>query len=1557
MTKKTILSLLSLLLCVVMANAQQYTVTGGASTNTVPFSSTTNRVQWLYLPTDFSTTPAPGFINKIYFKTATAITSTTLSNFTIKLGVNNLTATALNTWMGPMTTVYSASSYTITSIAVNGWIGVTLQTPFFYDGTSSLIFEASNTAYTTGFSNTQNITNGNRRVWGTAAGVTPVNAGSGLVDFGFDRTPPPNNNATAIAITDPNNFCIGTYTAKVKIANRGANQIQPVTISWTIDGVAQTPVSYTGLLDTFGSVAGNTAIVSLGSVTFTGIATHTIKAWTTMPNNTADSYNGDDTVSRTMGAALNGSYTIGGATADYPTITDAVNALNNFGVCGPVIMNINSGTYTEQVTLNAISGANAVNTITFTSTTGNAADVTIGNTSTSAANYIFKLSSASYITLRNLSFAPASSTYAFCVSMDGAASRNTISKCVFNIPAAATAATTAGIYASVTGSKNRLVGNTVTNGYYGIYYRGAAATTVSDSCVIDSNTVTNAYNCGIYPYYATNLKLRNNIITRTTSGGTFYGLYPGYCDDALEVTGNTITISGAATGYGIYHYFCNGNSATSLIANNKITMTGITNCYGLSPFTSSFSTVKNNIVWVEGSNIAYGLRSYNTNNIDFLNNTFCSNSTAPTNYAGYMYNTTTAFSSINAYNNIFYNAGTTGYPLAVYSVLAGMKIDYNNVYGGGAGLFSLVSPAVSYATLDAWRAATGYDKYSISYRPAFTSTTNLAPNPADSASWSLNGHGVQFQGNNTDINGNPRAVLTTTGVPDIGPYEFTPTVAPPIAVATPATPAAGTTQVFTFGQDTVAKITWAAGTVPASLNVFQYAGTLPPAMPAGTFMYFYDSLQVSGTATGYKSEIYYKPSWIGNVTVDSQLHLSERLNAQPWYTYFMTGGADVVRKIVNAPALTGFGLQTARMDICSGQPVAATVNTPAFTAPRCVGDTVWLNASDPNNTGGISYQWQTATSPSGPWTNIGGATALNYITAALTDTMYYRIVDSCQFSHLFTASSAFMVPVFNPVMSSVTGAVRCGPGAAVLQVQPQPGVVIKWYDNPTALVPLYIGASYTTPFLYSNATYYVAAASSITGVQAVGSLAPVNIGTGNNGFSDVGLMFTAYAPFVLQSAEVYPQGTAGSGTITVALKNSAGTILQTATASVTVAPAPGVANIVPLNFHVPAGTNYRLVVTGATGMTNLNRDATIGFTYPYTLPNLVSITSGYSGGVTPSNYYYFYKWRVNDGSCQLQPVTVPVTITPAPAVNFVPDTPSICLGQSVSLSAASTNTGYSYYWNPVGLSGDTVVLTPNVTTQYYLSALDSSGGANNGCAFYDTVTVHVDQVPFAIVAASNPLGFCSGDSVTLSAFTDTAYAYQWFENGSAITGATDSTLTVNTAGSYTLKVAEGVCSATSTPQQVSIFPLPQPVIVANPQGILQTTLSYADYQWLKGTQTIIGATNSSYTPAAAGQYYVVVTDANGCTSMSAVYDVYPDAVPEVSLNSNVKVYPNPVADMIYIESQESVKVVLHTIDGREIFSGHDVRRIDVSRYAAGLYILQVYTNKGTLIRQTKIIKQ
>lgn len=103
------------------------------------------------------------------------------------------------------------------------------------------------------------------------------------------------NNAGAIELASPGaSFCPGTETVKARIMNFGNNRLNSVTVNWEIDGIKQPPVTYTNILDTFGSAAGHEAVVTLGNVPFTG--KRTIKVYTSNPNGAADIVTKNDTL-------------------------------------------------------------------------------------------------------------------------------------------------------------------------------------------------------------------------------------------------------------------------------------------------------------------------------------------------------------------------------------------------------------------------------------------------------------------------------------------------------------------------------------------------------------------------------------------------------------------------------------------------------------------------------------------------------------------------------------------------------------------------------------------------------------------------------------------------------------------------------------------------------------------------------------------------------------------------------------------------------------------------------------------------------------------------------------------------------------------------------------------------------------------------------------------------------------------------------------------------------------------------------------------------------------
>jgi hypothetical protein len=143
-------------------------------------------------------------------------------------------------------------------------------------------------------------------------------------------------------------------------------------------------------------------------------------------------------------------------------------------------------------------------------------------------------------------------------------------------------------------------------------------------------------------------------------------------------------------------------------------------------------------------------------------------------------------------------------------------------------------------------------------------------------------------------------------------------------------------------------------------------------------------------------------------------------------------------------------------------------------------------------------------------------------------------------------------------------------------------------------------------------------------------------------------------------------------------------------------------------------------------------------------------------------------------------------------------------------------------------------------------------------------------VSAAIVDGSNNVLSVVASGDTLS--------YQWYLNGSAITGATAATYAATDAGTYYVVVTAADGIITSANAVISVTSAP--VITAQPSsatilaGSSQALAVGADgaelaYQWYKDGSAISGATHATYAATAAGSYTAVVSNTAGSVTSAA----------------------------------------------------------------------------------------
>lgn len=693
-----------------------------------------------------------------------------------------------------------------------------------------------------------------------AQGTNPCTISSGYgqaEDYTLVVAPRVNDDAGVKALAGPLNYCPGIHDVYVRVANHGANVITYMNVYWELDGVPQSPATWSVPVDTFGSVPGNDTIVWLGSVQFDAGVQHTIKAWTMYPNSTQDALTDNDTITVLTKPSLGGTYIIGSAPSDYPTLAAAAEDLNMYGVCSPVELYVKTGTYAnQQVAINNIPGTSSINTVLITSQAAHPDSVVFSNSSTSSANYLVKLNGAKYVTVKDLSFTALNATYCNVLELASTASFDSIMNCKFRAPVTSgSSASAAVLYANNFSGKNILFsGNQLFNGSYGIYWNGLS-TQYPDSCMIVNNTISSTSYAGMYLYYNNNLQCKNNRI-RPSSAAT-YGILCFYTSSSLEISGNDI--AGQNAGYGMQLRYITGSATLRPLVANNVIAAG------------------------NGSGNTYGLWCRDVSYARFYHNTINVASTGTSTVAGYFYCASSLYSNNQVTNNVFANNGGA---YAMYNYLPANAIcDYNNLFTTSGSNFVQTS-ATNYPTFAAWR-ATGQDKKSVSYRPGFTSNSNLAPNINDSAVWSLNGRALHLTDVPVSVNNLIRPLSHADGAPDIGAFELTPASLPPAAVASPATPAAGTTQVFIFAGDTVARISWdASASVPPAFRIRQASGEKAPFVSTAPFysnVYLESDMQPGNYF--YTLEIPYKEGWRGTLVNESDARIYAR-NTTSWITNF-----------------------------------------------------------------------------------------------------------------------------------------------------------------------------------------------------------------------------------------------------------------------------------------------------------------------------------------------------------------------------------------------------------------------------------------------------------------------------------------------------------------------------------------------------------------------------------------------------------------------------------------------------------------------------------------------
>lgn len=548
-------------------------------------------------------------------------------------------------------------------------------------------------------------------------------------------------------------------------------------------------------------------------------------------------------------------------------------------------------------------------------------------------------------------------------------------------------------------------------------------------------------------------------------------------------------------------------------------------------------------------------------------------------------------------------------------------------------------------------------------------------------------------------------------------------------------------------------------------------------------------------------------------------------------------------------------------------PVVATI-TPApattVTSPQspgiCPSGTASLTVSSPNSS--YNYTWNPG-ALTGSTVNVSPTTSTTYIVSAVDPITTCARIDSIR----ILVSTVPPVPSLAPTSSTVCQGVAAtltattSGGAAATGIVGTGTVVNSTYSYPAPFGVYYGG----------NHEQYLIRASELT---AAGLFA----GNLNSLAFDIA---SAYNSGSMKDYTIKIAPTALSAMSTTAFE-STGFITVYSNTNYTPPSSTGWATTAFTTPFVWNGTSNIIIDVSFINCTSCNNTSSCGTSYNFNGNGIINQST------TPFVSTY---GNYADGNCTI------ADFAPQPYFNVTstsqrPNMQISGTGQSfainwVNLSSLYKNAGLT---NAI-VANDTnkvVYAAPATTTSYTVVT------TNNGCksAPSNSAVVNVTPGPVSVISPSGPQMICPVNGSKLLTVPQVAgNTYQWKLGGVAISGATSSSYTATAIGSYTVTVTNPLtgCSSTSaTPTVITISPLPTATLTAagpttfcdSGSVILNANfVSGFTYQFVKDTSLISGATASSYTAMTSGNYSVIVSNANGCSSTSAPISVTANVTP------------------------------------------------------------------------------
>ena len=253
------------------------------------------------------------------------------------------------------------------------------------------------------------------------------------------------------------------------------------------------------------------------------------------------------------------------------------------------------------------------------------------------------------------------------------------------------------------------------------------------------------------------------------------------------------------------------------------------------------------------------------------------------------------------------------------------------------------------------------------------------------------------------------------------------------------------------------------------------------------------------------------------------------------------------------------------------------------------------------------------------------------------------------------------------------------------------------------------------------------------------------------------------------------------------------------------------------------------------------------------------------------------------------------------------------------------------------------ILTPPPNDTIYTAICYPNAYLFNGTYYFNS-GIYSNIYPLANGCDSTITLFLTVNYPSSSTIIDTA-CHTYFFNGG----------TYYSSGTYINTIPNAVNCDSVITLQLTINPNTDvtqigPSLTSNAIG--------ASYQWLSCNpfQEIIGETNQTFNAITNGDFAVAVTE-NGCTDTSECYSVIGLTNDEQKQLLNIKLYPNPITQKLYLTTENAFQhasIRIRNIDGQLLHEFTNISTsifvVDMIHYSTGTYLIEIICNGYTYTR-------